>query len=173
MPADEIGRIKDRVTASRAKLLAEVEGLQEPQWDWRPDQDRWSVRQTLAHVGSAERSHLQVAHSIVSGTRIDVRGFDLDAWNVAQVAKRDNWSPEEILSDLRGAHEETLAFLDGIDAEALTLTGIHPALGEVSVGQVLRIIALHDGMHCRDMARLREEMREANTPAWPGGPVRS
>jgi hypothetical protein len=142
--------------------------LQEPQWDWLPDQDRWSVRQTLAHVGSAERSHLQVAHSFVSGTRIDLPGFDLDAWNVAQVAKRDNWSPEKVLSDLRGAHEETLAFLDGIDTEALTLTGIHPALGEVSVGQVLRIIALHDGLHRRDITKLREEMREAPRP-WCGG----
>jgi len=44
----------------------------------------------LAHVGSAERSHIQVAHSIVSGTPIDLRGFDLDAWNVAQVTRRDN-----------------------------------------------------------------------------------
>ena len=114
-----------------------------------------------------------MAHSFVSVTRIDLPGFDLDAWNVAQVAKRDNWSPEEILSDLRGAHEETLAFLDGIDPEELAVTGTHPALGEVSVGQVLRIIALHDGMHRRDIARLREEMREANTPAWPGGLIRS
>ena len=45
----------------------------------------------LAHVGSAERSHIQVAHSIVSGTpHIDLRGFDPDAWNVAQVTRRDN-----------------------------------------------------------------------------------
>jgi len=81
--------------------------------------------------------------------------------------------PEEILSDRRRARPEALTFLEGLDAEDLAVTGSHRALGEVSVGQVLRIIALHDGMHRRDIARLREEMREANAPVWPGEPVRS
>ncbi|MFC2030361.1 DinB family protein [Chloroflexota bacterium] len=164
MPTDEIVKIRAKVTTSRSRLLDEVEGLQGQQWEWHSADDRWSARQTLSHVGSAERSHLQVARSIFSRTAVDLPEFDLNTWNVVQVAKRDGWTPDEVLADLREAHEETLAFLDGLDSEMLTLTGRHPALGEVSVGQVLRIIALHDGMHRRDIARLRAEMRQAATP---------
>lgn len=165
MPADEIGKIKEKVTASRARLLAEVAGLQEPQWGWRPAHDRWSARQTLSHVGSAERSHLRVAHSILSGTAIDLPGFDLNTWNAGQVAKRDGWALDKVLAELHGAHEETLAFLEDLDAEKLTMAGTHPALGKVSVGLVLRIVALHDSMHRRDIARLRSEIRKAAAPA--------
>ena len=169
MPADEIAKIRGKVTASRARLLAEVEGLQGRHWDWHSADDHFSVRQTLSHVGSAQRNHLQVAHSILSGTAINLPEFDLNTWNVAQVAKRGGWTPDEVLADLRGAHEETLAFLDGLDSEKLTLTGSHPALGEVSVGQVLRIIALHDGIHRREIARLRAEMRRVPTPSQQPG----
>ena len=64
----------------------------------------------------------------------------------------------QVLTDLEAAHRETLAFLDALDAKNLAVTGLHPALGEVSVGQVLRIIALHDNMHRRDILQLRREM---------------
>ena len=45
-----------------------------------------------------------------------------------------------------------------LDAEKLEARGAHPALGEVSVGQALRIIALHDSLHRREILKLRREM---------------
>ena len=76
MRGSEVARIRDKLLASRAALLAAVEGLDDREWEWRPNQERWSVRQTLAHVGSAERSHLQVARAFVSGEAIAIAGFD-------------------------------------------------------------------------------------------------
>lgn len=156
--ANEIGRIKDKIEAARAKLLAAGNGLDEAAWEWRPQDGRWSARLTLAHVGSAQRGHLNVARRLVSGQAVDLPAFDLDAWNAAQVAERTDWTVAEILADLEAAQQETFAFLDGLDAEDLAMTGSHPALGELSVAQVLRVIALHDGLHRRDILRLRREM---------------
>lgn len=160
MQADEIAKIKERLTTGRARLLATVGDLNEAAWDWRPEDGRWSVRLALAHVGSAQWSHLEVARRLLAGHPVNLPDFDLDAWNNAQVAERANWSVRQILGDLDAGQTETLAFLDGLEADELAISGCHPALGEVSVGQVLRIIALHDGMHRRDILQLRQEMGE-------------
>lgn len=155
---DEVQKIKDKLTAARGKLLVVVEGLDRAQWDWQPDDGRWSVRLTLAHVGSAQWSHLEVARRLAAGETVDLPDFDLDAWNEANVAERADWSVDQVLADLEAAQQASFAFLDGLDAETLARTGAHPALGEMSVGQVIRVIGLHDGLHRRDLLRLLEEM---------------
>ena len=155
---DEIRQIEERLSSARSKLLATVEGLDEAAWDWQPGDGRWTVRLTLAHVGSAHWSHLYVARSVVAGKTINLPGFELDEWNEARVAERANWSPAQILADLQAAQEATFAFVARLDAEDLDARGGHPALGEVSAGQVLRVIALHDSLHRRDILKLLREM---------------
>jgi uncharacterized damage-inducible protein DinB len=153
-------KIEIKLVAGRARLLASVEGLDGTEWDWQPGDGRWSVRLTLAHVGSAQLSHLEVAKHLVSGETLDVPEFELDTWNEAAVAERAHWSVAQVLADLDAAQHETLAFLRDLDAEKLSISGLHPALGEVTVGKVLRFIPIHDNMHRRDILRLLAEMRE-------------
>ena len=159
MQTDEIRKIRERITRARALLLAAVEKLDPSSWEWQPGDGRWSIRLVLAHVGSSQWSHLEVARRVTAGEQTGIPDFDLDTWNIAHVAERADWPVERILDDLETAQRETLAFLDGIDAETLAATGSHPALGHVTVGQALRIIAVHDGMHRRDILKLLGEMR--------------
>lgn len=157
---DEITKIEGKLTAARAKLLAAMEGLHATAWDWRPQDGRWSVRLTLAHVGAAQWSHLEVARRLVDGQPVELPGFDLDAWNAAAVDERAGWPVAQVLADLEAAQQATLAFLAEIDADKLACSGTHPALGEVNVRQVLRIIAVHDNMHRRDVVQLLRERDE-------------
>jgi uncharacterized damage-inducible protein DinB len=159
MQMGEIEKIESKVVAGRARLLASVEGLDGTEWDWQPGDGRWSVRLTLAHLGSAQKSHLEVAERLISGETLDMPEFELDTWNEASVAERAHWSVSQILADLDAAQQETLAFLRDLNPHKLSISGLHPALGEVSVGQVLRIIPIHDNMHRRDILGLLAEMR--------------
>jgi uncharacterized damage-inducible protein DinB len=158
-------QIESKLIASRARLLRAVEGLSDAGWQWRPADGRWSVRLILAHVGAAQWDHLEAANRFLAGQPLALPGFDLDAWNAAAVAQRDNWTVEQIRADLDAAHQATLAFLAALDAEQLSVVGSHPALGEVSVGQILRVIALHDNLHRRDVANLQREMGEMGNAA--------
>lgn len=153
-------KIRDKLTASRAKLLATVEGLDEMAWEWRPEDGRWSIRLTLAHLGAAQRGHLEVAQRLAAGKAVELPGFDLDTWNEARVAERADWSAEQVLADLKAAQQATFAFLEELDAQKLAMSGIHPALDEVTVAQVLRIIPAHDNLHRRDILNLLQEMKE-------------
>jgi uncharacterized damage-inducible protein DinB len=155
---DQVQQIEEKLASARAKLLASVEGLDEAAWGWQPTDGRWSVRLTLAHVGSAHWSHLEVARSLAEGKTVELPGFELDEWNEAKVAERAGWTTEQVLADLQAAQQATLVFMGELDAETLEARGTHPALGEVSAGQALRIIALHDSLHRREILKLRREM---------------
>jgi uncharacterized damage-inducible protein DinB len=155
---DQVQQITEKLASARAKLLASVEGLDEAAWGWQPTDGRWSVRLTLAHVGSAHWSHLEVARRVAEGKTVDLPGFELDEWNEARVAERAGWTTEQVLADLQAAQQATSVFMANLDAETLEARGTHPVLGEVSVGQALRIIALHDSLHRREILRLLREM---------------
>jgi hypothetical protein len=64
------------------------------------------------------------------------------------------------LGDLESAQQATFAFMDELEDSQLEIAGTHPALGEVTVGQVLRVIGLHDNMHRRDLLKLLAEMED-------------
>ena len=155
---DEIKKIEGKVLAARSRLLAAAEGLDNEGWEWRPDDNAWSVRLTLAHVGSAQWDHLQVVRRLIAGEPTALPDFDLDTWNAAAVEQRAEWPVAQVLADLEAAQEATVALLHSLDDQALAVTGTHPALGEVSVQQVLRIIPLHDNLHQRDIRKLRKAM---------------
>lgn len=155
---DEIDKIRDKLTTARGRLLAAVDGLDGCAWEWCPPSGSWSVRLTLAHVGSAQWSHLEVARHLLEGQPVSIADFDLDTWNAAQVARRANWPVVDVLTDLASGHQAALAFLDSLEPCELAIAGLHPALGEVSVGQVLRVIALHDNLHRRDIQQLLRDM---------------
>jgi uncharacterized damage-inducible protein DinB len=155
---DEIQKTKKKLAAARERLLSAVDGLDKKQWEWRADDGRWSVRLVLAHVGAAQWSHLEVARRLVAGQAVEIPDFDLDAWNEAAVAKRADWPVVQVLADLDEGQRAAFEFLDGLDAEKLARAGLHPALGQMTVGQVVRVIGLHDGLHRRDVIHLRQEM---------------
>jgi hypothetical protein len=157
---DETKKIEDKILAARTRLLAAAEGLDSQGWEWRPDEDTWSVRLTLAHVGSAHWDHLQVARRLIAGEPTDLPDFDLDSWNAAAVEQRAAWTVDQVLADLDAAQEATLDLLHSLEEGALDLTGAHPAWGETSLRQVLRIIPLHDSMHRRDILKLRKAMEK-------------
>jgi hypothetical protein len=69
---------------------------------------------------------------------------------------------DQVLTDLGAGQRATFEFVDELDAEELTITGSHPALGEMNVGQVVRVIGMHDGLHRRDLLQLRQEMEAAS-----------
>ncbi|MFB0533819.1 MAG: DinB family protein, partial [Anaerolineae bacterium] len=66
-----------KLAATREEILQTVEGLDEKALTWQPGDGRWSIKETLAHLASAEGSHRQVAQDIAAGQTVDVPDFDL------------------------------------------------------------------------------------------------
>ena len=56
----------DKLAAARPDILQTIEGLEEGALTWQPGDGRWSTKETLAHLASAEGSHRQVAQTIAA-----------------------------------------------------------------------------------------------------------
>ena len=53
-------------------------------------------------------------------------------------------------------------FIGAIPADAWVKRGNHPALGEVTVQQVIKVIGVHERMHLREVRQLLEAQEVEN-----------
>jgi uncharacterized damage-inducible protein DinB len=150
----------DKLAAAREEILQTIESLDEGTLTWQPGDGRWSIKETLAHLASAEGSHRQVAQDIAAGQTMDVPDFDLDAWNAARVAERRQRSIDEIMEEMAAERQRTLSALQDLEDEAFDRQGLHPVLGKTTMLKVFRIMPIHERWHLKDIRQLLEEQRE-------------
>jgi len=147
----------DKLSKSREKLLAAVSDLSEDLLDRRLA-DGWSIRDTLTHLLNAEEDHCRVAAVIADGEQHRLPAqFDLDQHNAGRLAERGRLSRAELLAALDHQRQRTIALFERLSDEQRALVGRHPALGEIAVGDVFRIIAVHDQLHLRDIQAVLNE----------------
>ncbi len=60
----------------------------------------------------------------------------------------------ELLDIFSGTRQATAVFARGLDDAQLALRGRHPAMGDSSLGDILKMIYLHNTMHVRDIKKL-------------------
>jgi hypothetical protein len=82
-------------------------------------------------------------------------GFDLDRWNLRQVEKVKALTPAEALAQFHAVRQETMATLDNLTGDQLARPASHPVFGQVTVGDLFRIMAFHEQMHRHDIAKMR------------------
>jgi uncharacterized damage-inducible protein DinB len=157
-----------RLNEERARLLATVAGLSEAEVT-RPlptSEGGWSVKDVLAHVLISEAANLAFARRMATeDTPLQIppdRGpFDLDRWNNSQVRRRQNLTLAQVQNDLAAAHQDTLAFVAGLEEAQLDRRGLQAVFGEMTLGQLLKILYRHDRMH-------REEIEQGLAVARAG-----
>jgi len=92
-------RIIKKITHARRQLLEAVEGLTEEQMAWASNQD-WSIREILHHVGIGEQANVELAERALAGDPVTMEDFDIDAWNIKQVAQRAGQPATEAIREL-------------------------------------------------------------------------
>ena len=111
----------------------------------------WSVKDVLAHLAGAERGHQQVIHALVAGEVAGQPGFDLDAFNQADVAARERWTLAQVLEDLDAGRAGTLALLESVGDNGWDRAGFHPGGFDTTVEGTFRVIAIHERRHAKDI----------------------
>ena len=90
---------------------------------------RWSVRQVLAHIVSAETGMRQLIENILAGSPGVSEDFDLDAYNERRVERWANVPPEELLWEFTAQRQVTVDFVKSMEVKGLCMSGRHPLLG--------------------------------------------
>ncbi len=148
-----------KMTATRAALVAFLADLDEQTCNTRPADGRWTIRENVAHLVDAEKAHRRFVKTLLAGeTPPTVDNFDLNRWNAAKVSKRAGQSTAELLAALQTEREKMLATIAAIPDDSWDITGAHAALGTVSVGQVVKVIGVHEHGHLKDMRSVLTEI---------------
>ncbi len=144
-------KLSDRLIQSRQDLLASIAGIARDGLARRAVNDGWSIQDVLAHLASAERGHQMVIRALIAGQDPRQPGFDLDAFNEAEVGARRGMTSEAVFGELAASRAETLALLDSVGPDDWDKSGYHPGGFDTTVEGGFRVIAIHEKRHAREI----------------------
>lgn len=149
----EIHLIAEKLDREGLKIDQYFSGLSESQFGINVyhDGQLWQIRDVLAHFISAERSFLKLFDNIRNGGSGSPEEFSINEYNDSQVLKMKEISSEELILLFRETRSSTLMWLKGLSEGELKITGRHPAMGVATLGEMVKMIYLHNQMHLRDL----------------------
>lgn len=135
-----------------ALLAAWLGGLPDRWVKAREGEGTWSPYDVIGHLIHGERTDwIPRARHILAGDPRPFETFD----RTAMFTESQGKSLSELLAtfaDLRRENLSALAAMN-LNEEDLALTGLHPALGEVTLRQLLATWVVHDLDHVAQIAR--------------------
>jgi hypothetical protein len=159
---DDAVAILERTPASLSALL---EGLPETWVRATEGEGTWSPYDVIGHLIHGERTDwLPRARHILAGERRPFEPFD----RTAQFTGSEGKSLHELLATFAEARRENVTALGGMNLteEDLDRTGLHPELGEVTLGQLLATWVVHDLDHVAQIARTMAKVYAEATGPW-------
>lgn len=144
-------KLRQRLDESRRELLASAAHLGPAGLAAPTANPGWAVHDVLAHLAGAERGHQQVIRALLAGHAPHLTGFDLDAFNAADVAARQGASLAELLGELASNRNDTLALLETVGPDEWQRGGYHPGGFDTTIEGVFRIIAIHEKRHTKEI----------------------
>ena len=165
---------------ARAELLREVDGLSQPQSEWRPGAGEWSVGEVIDHLAIAEvatgKLTTKLTKEAAAGGAPAVFPHDLTAFAALPMpASAGLEAPEamrptarkpfhELLATLRATRERSRQSFDRLAAcDPRPLRFKHFHFGDLDLAQWWRLTAEHDRMH---LGQVRDIKR---APGFPTG----
>ena len=153
------------LTRTPATLDALLRGLPASWVRSNEGRDTWSAFDILGHLIVGERTDWMSRARIILENG-EARPFDpFDRF--AQLKESQNKSLEQLLDDFARLRRENLAALQALNlqSEDLSRRGRHPALGVVTLSQLLATWAVHDLTHVHQLSRvMAHQYRDAVGP---------
>ena len=136
------------------RLTAAISGLNQDVLR-RPEREgKWSIAEVLNHLADTELVQSVRLRLVLAQDRPRITGFDQDAW-----AKRfdyRNADPRRALDRFEIVRAGNIDLLRGVAAEDWKRIGVHEERGEETLELMAKLVAGHDLVHLRQIARIKE-----------------
>ncbi len=149
-------QLAEKLRSEGEKTLAYYESLPKGAWDTLVfgDGAMWTVRGVFEHLCISEHTLRRLFEEIVNGGMGAPEGFDINAYNQEKTGRFATLSREEMFNLYRETRAKTIEFTQGLTDDQLALRGRHPAMGDSSLEEQIKMIYLHHTMHARDVRRV-------------------
>jgi uncharacterized damage-inducible protein DinB len=172
-----LATIVENLARAQRELLRSAEAVPEDQWKTRPAEGRWSAGELIGHLSAVERAILSRADKLLQKPpkslpffkRFHVPMMVVEARVIR--LKTPKWldvqtirEKEEMLAELRGVRERTLAFIEETRSRDISKYSMpHPFLGTLNAYEWLQFIASHEIRHTKQMREIAETLPKTVT----------
>jgi len=171
--ASEMETFWDEAQANRAALLKEVEGLSQPQFDWRPGEKDWSVGEVIHHVTLAEINIGKLTTKLLREAeaagalrprpeggvlfeRLPPSPTPGPMQAPSLIWPEHGRSKADLLAGIKVAREKSRHSFERVaQIDPRPLVWKHEFLGDMHLGQYWTIIRLHDLQHFEQIGKIK------------------
>ncbi len=114
---------------------------------------QWTLRQLAIHLMLADKGHIAMVQGIATGDEIIPPDYDLERFNARSVQKNADVTVDQVIMSLQHTHQEMLDWLHSAEDSVLDKEGLHASLRVMSIEQIFKVVAWHDGFHGDDIEK--------------------
>ena len=132
------------------RLLKDLDA-DDPRWDFRPNPDRFTLREVAAHLADWEPIHLERIVRMLEEENPMLP--DIDEGAVAIENDYTHSEPHGSLEWLRGGRQKVIQKLETLGDAEWVRPGVRVTIGAITVEILAAFILAHDGYHTRQIAQ--------------------
>jgi hypothetical protein len=158
MPETTPAWLADRLKKEGEKVVTYFSALTDEQWQAEvyTEDDTWTICNVLAHFVTSERGLHKLFESILEGGLGASDDFSIDRYNARQQEKTRGLTPQELLEQFVDVRADLVGWVSKLTMEDLAKEGRHPYMGQVQLGEMIKMIYLHNQLHFRDFRKFVE-----------------
>jgi hypothetical protein len=139
------------------KLQKLIKPLSKKQLARRPEPEKWSITEILAHLADTELVGGWRMRLILGNNGVAIQAFDQDVWaETLGYVRRD---PKVSLESFRVLREANLSMLKSLPKNLWENYGMHQERGKETIAHIVRMFAGHDLNHLEQVERIRKRSR--------------
>ncbi len=156
MPETTPAWLAERLRKEGEKVVTYFAALTDEQWQAEvyTEDATWTIRNVLAHFVTSERGLHKLFESILEGGLGASDDFSIDRYNARQQEKSRDLTPQELLEQFIDVRADLAKWVSKLSMEDLGIEGRHPYMGQVQLGEMIKMIYLHNQLHFRDIRKL-------------------
>ena len=113
----------------------------------------WSVKDIVGHLVASERGMTRLAQRFATGTNPKLSAdYNNDIYNARQVEKFKLVTLAQARAELDKSRTELFALMETLTVPQLEYRGEHPIKGEISLKELLGVIAWHESNHSKEIS---------------------
>jgi DinB superfamily len=150
----ELPDLLERFRRGAEVLAAMLTGVANPEADFRMAQEKWTIRQIMAHVSDAEIAAAFRFRHILAEESPKLEAFDENLW--ASRLDYERRKPSQSLETFRRIRQENYELLKELPPSEFQRTGVHSERGTVTLVNLLKMMAEHPEAHARQIRAVRD-----------------
>jgi len=152
-PACSLADLERMLTATPAMVWGEIQGMPEALQRWRPGPRAWCALEVVGHLTEADlRAFLGRIILLREGPGVAFEPWDPDL--VAAGRRDDGKSAEQVVEEFAKVRALGVGVVRELSAADLALSGRHPDVGALTVGNLLAEWVAHDRAHLAQLGQI-------------------